>query len=219
MKRFFRACAVFIVVLAVELPGASVVTELRQKAEAGDASAQYELGDRYTSAEGVSQNFVEAAKWFRLAAEQGHARAQHRLGILYADGDLLRVGKDAVEAAKWFRRAADQGIDEAQYNLGAMYARGEGVPKDPDEAVKWYRRAAEGRNSFLQALVGETLAKGEGVPKDVVEGHAWLNVAGASGIIGAKKTLAEVERGMTREQIAAASKLARELFEKYGPKE
>ena len=35
---------------------------------------------------GVPKNDAEAVKWFRLAAEQGLARAQHNLGLMYANG-------------------------------------------------------------------------------------------------------------------------------------
>jgi TPR repeat protein len=50
----------------------------------------------------------EAARLFKLAADQGNADAQTNLGILYANG---RGGlpKDDREAARLFKHAADQG--------------------------------------------------------------------------------------------------------------
>ena len=44
----------------------------------------------YTFGQGVPQNYTEAAKWYRLAAEQGNAQAQYNLGFLYAEGVALR---------------------------------------------------------------------------------------------------------------------------------
>ena len=41
--------------------------------------AQYNLGMLYDTGRGVAQNDQEALKWFRLAAAQGDARAQHSL--------------------------------------------------------------------------------------------------------------------------------------------
>ena len=38
----------------------------------------------YASGEGVPENDTEAVKWYRLAAEQGHAVAQFHLGIKYS---------------------------------------------------------------------------------------------------------------------------------------
>ena len=39
-------------------------------AEQGDADAQYNLGVMYNEGEGVPQDYKEATKWFRLAAEE-----------------------------------------------------------------------------------------------------------------------------------------------------
>lgn len=51
----------------------------RQRAEAGSASAQYELGRRYMIADGVETNLVEARKWLEAATKQGHEGATKRL--------------------------------------------------------------------------------------------------------------------------------------------
>ena len=40
-------------------------------AEQGDAFAQFSLGIMYDNGEGVPQDYAEAVKWYRLAAEQG----------------------------------------------------------------------------------------------------------------------------------------------------
>ena len=77
----------------------------------------------------------------RTKAEQGDKDAQLKLGVMYAEGEI--VSKDIVEAVKWFRKAAEQGDADAQFKLGSVYYAGEGVPKDPVEAVKWLREAAE----------------------------------------------------------------------------
>ncbi|MFP6573488.1 MAG: tetratricopeptide repeat protein, partial [Vicinamibacterales bacterium] len=55
-------------------------------AEAGDAEAQCQLGLRYANGIGVTQNYVEAVRWYRLAAEQGHAGGQNALAGMYAAG-------------------------------------------------------------------------------------------------------------------------------------
>ena len=45
-------------------------------AEQGYASAQFNLGIIYDHEQGVEQDYIEAAKWYRKAAEQGHRDAQ-----------------------------------------------------------------------------------------------------------------------------------------------
>jgi TPR repeat protein len=85
--------------------------ELVKRAEAGDADAQFNLGEAYAKGEGAHVDIVELMKWYRLAADQNHAKAQYMLGVLYAYG--LGVPEDQAEAAKWYRLAAEQGYDEA----------------------------------------------------------------------------------------------------------
>ena len=62
----------------------------------------------YAKGFGVSQDYGEAVKWWRLAAAQGNARAQRNLGIAYENG--RGVAQDHREAAKWFRLADKQKI-------------------------------------------------------------------------------------------------------------
>lgn len=121
------------------------------------AEAQCSLGQTFM----ISQNYKEADKWFRLAAEQDVVLAQLMLGNLCFSlsdynnrGSLFDSGicVDDKEAIKWFRLAAKQDatgalerfwVAEAQYNLGRAYERGRGVSKSRWEAIKWYDRAAK----------------------------------------------------------------------------
>ena len=83
----------------------------------------YEQGQRC-----VPQNYAEAAKWYRKAAEQGDALAQLSLGSLYEQGQ--GVPQNYAEAAKWYRKAAEQGDALAQLSLGSLYEQGQGVPAE-----------------------------------------------------------------------------------------
>ena len=54
-------------------------------------------------------------KWYRLAAEQGDANGQFKLGLMYDKG--CDVDQDYMEAARWYRLAAEQGHGEAQHSM------------------------------------------------------------------------------------------------------
>ena len=69
-------------------------------------------GVMYDFGEGVPENDAEAVKWYRKAADQGHAQAQSNLGVMYVKGE--GVPENDAEAFKWYRKAADQG---KQYNV------------------------------------------------------------------------------------------------------
>ena len=95
--------------------------------EPESAEEQYERGNAYFYGNGVEKNCYEAVKWWRRAAEQGHADAQYRLGFYgYAEG--IGAEKDDAAAAMWYQKAAEQGHAEAQCSLGFMYCRRPGFP-------------------------------------------------------------------------------------------
>ena len=60
----------------------------------------------YRDGDGVPQNDAEAMRFFRLAADQGHARAQGNLGVMYGTGD--GVPQDYLQAHMWFDLAASR---------------------------------------------------------------------------------------------------------------
>ena len=87
------------------------LTTTQQRAEQGDAEAQYNLGVRYHFGEGVAQDDQQAVAWFRKAAEQGHANAQLKLGVSYAQGE--GVTQDYQQAYAWLSVAAANGYSGA----------------------------------------------------------------------------------------------------------
>ena len=103
----------------------------------GLLQAQFNLALIYDQGLGVTQDYTEALKWYRMAAAQGYAEAQHNLGNMYRQGQ--GVTQDDAEAAHWYRKAAGQGIVEAQNSLGSMHQGGRGVDQ-PDVEPAGRRR-------------------------------------------------------------------------------
>jgi TPR repeat protein len=79
---------------------------------------QYALGRTYHTGLGVTQDYTEAVKWYRKAAEQGFALAENNLGWMYLKG--LGVPQDREKAILWFTRAAKQGNESAKRELGKL---------------------------------------------------------------------------------------------------
>ncbi|TCJ87307.1 tetratricopeptide repeat protein [Cocleimonas flava] len=71
------------------------------------ATRQFEIGLRYEHGTGIEKNLKQAVKWYRRAAEQGHAKAQFNLASMYESGE--GVEKDLKLALKWYKKAAEQG--------------------------------------------------------------------------------------------------------------
>jgi hypothetical protein len=72
-------------------------------AVAGDPRAQSFLGFMYANGQGVPQNYMVAAGWYRCASDQGFANAQFMLGLLYDRGQ--GVPQDYVMAYVWLNLA------------------------------------------------------------------------------------------------------------------
>ena len=53
-----------------------------EAADDGDTEAQCNIGFCYRRGLGVKKDSCKAVEWYRMAAEQGHARAQNNLGYL-----------------------------------------------------------------------------------------------------------------------------------------
>jgi len=200
-----------------------LISEIRMKAQGGDAQSQFQLGKEFFGGGLVLRDQVEAAKWFRAAAEQNHALAQSQLGFQYMHGE--GVAKDNVEGAKWFHKAADQHEVTAQYTLGLCYDSGIGVHQDDVEAAKWYRRAAEQLLPFASTSVsqarcalGYLYSKGDGVAKDEVEAAKWYRAAADLDLDMAQHNLAccyQQGQGVARDEVEAAKWFRKAAAQNY----
>jgi len=64
----------------VRLNGAD--RSLLEKAQAGDMSAQVDVGNMYADGNGVTKDSAEAVKWYQKAADRGFAPAEYDLGLI-----------------------------------------------------------------------------------------------------------------------------------------
>ena len=87
-----------------------------------------------------------------------------------------------------------------------MYSDGRGVPKNLVEGARWYRLSAEQGDADAQYTLGTMFADGEGVLKDRVSAHMWYKIAGVNSNEHAQNDLVSIEKHMTKEQIAEATR-------------
>ena len=194
--------------------GSDTLHSVMVAAKRGDTDAQFSLGKLYEGrADAIvaaspggdgncKEEDAEAVKWYRKAAEQGHAEAQYALGSCYqrsiVDVPLQRLGNvmsnfftgnplslerniNNVMAVRWYRKAAQQMHVRARYELGKMYECGNGVTQDFAEAAKWYLKAAMAGNSDAQFDVGNLFDLGRGVPRDHTEAFKWFSKSAEQG--------------------------------------
>jgi hypothetical protein len=79
---------------------AMTLEQYGELAVGGDPEIQYRLAQIYEEGrEGARLDYIAAAKWYRLSADQGHTEAQWSLSLLLEYGK--GVQKDIFEAYKW----------------------------------------------------------------------------------------------------------------------
>ncbi len=164
--------------------------DLHAWADRGDADAQFELGLRMITGEGVRKNLEEGVKFVGQAAKQKHLRAQHVLGTLYEDG--VGVKQDLAKAAEWYRSSAELGFALSQHSLGALYEEGKGVQKDTAKAAEWFKKAADQGNAASQTAYASKLERGDGIAKSPAKAALWYLKAAQQDFVPAMTRLANL---------------------------
>lgn len=194
------ACRVFVgcCVLALATAGASAedsMDELMKRVEAGDAAAQFEIGERYLQGKGVDQSPTEAADWYRKSAKQGDARAMGRLGgllVLFGEsGPVLSEGID------WLNKAIEKGDVDAMVALSKVYFSGKHPtsPQPDFPRILELLNAADAKGSAeAPVLLGGMYAEGRGVDKDYDKARALFERGVEAGSEEAVLALASVFR-------------------------
>jgi len=156
MKKFFLLFCMSIICFTL---GAQTADELYQEGKA--------LYD--------AKSYKEAFPKLKAAAEQGHKKAQYRMGRCYDKGNGVR--EDDEQAFAWYSKAAAQGHAKSQYQLGKSYKNGEGVDKDYNKAFYYYSLAAKQGNGDAQLALGKCYLKGRGTAADQAKALEWFQKA------------------------------------------
>ncbi len=135
-------------VVACATNQAETKSELKQRAQAGDIDAQYQLGKRYAHA--AFPQDTEAVYWLCKAAKDGHVPAQLELAGLYEgkakSGNTGTSGKNRLStrgsAYFWYTAAASQGSEQAFVSREHLEAS-----MDADEVLEAKRRATRWKQS------------------------------------------------------------------------
>lgn len=104
-------------------------------ARAGDSEAMYRLGESHFLK--GREGYHAAMVWYKKAALNGHAFAQHALGWLHEDNGNID------SAIVWYEHAAENGHVRAMGDLAHLYEE-----KAKDKAISWYEKAAERGRTF-----------------------------------------------------------------------
>ncbi len=123
-----------------------VVAKLEHLARDGDGEAQVAMALLSQSAYCFPQDQAAARVWMQRAAEGGHVKAQHRLGVAHLVGSdqlpvtmRLDVPQDTALGLRWLNMAAEAGNFDSRWVLAQSYEKGRpNLQKDEKLAYLWY---------------------------------------------------------------------------------
>ncbi|MBV9623117.1 MAG: sel1 repeat family protein [Acidobacteria bacterium] len=111
--------------------------ELRKLAISGDVTAEYWLGSRYATGEGVKQDYREAMRWFLRSAEQGETRAQAKVAAWFWAG---RGAPQDYSKAYFWGLVAQAGGDETGRTIvlnSVPYLNRAQITAEQEQADRW----------------------------------------------------------------------------------
>lgn len=158
---------------------AAAIKEWRPAAIAGDADAQFNMGQAYKLGRGVEADPKIAEDWYRRAALQGHIQAEDNFGlILFQNGNRQK-------ALPYLEKSVARGEPRAQYLLGTALFNGDMVPKDWVRAYALMTRAsasglAPASASLAQMdkyIPADQRQKGTALARELEATAAWQVVA------------------------------------------
>jgi hypothetical protein len=148
---------------AADLRKADVTQQrIYQAANNGESpSAMYALGVMCDE----QSDQAEAFRWYKLAAEHGHAESMNRVGDMYAQA--RGVPQDYVAAAAWYHRAADHGSLVAASNLATLYFYGRGVPQSYSKSARLLKSGVLRGNAQAENKLGAMYESGIAVTRNL----------------------------------------------------
>lgn len=153
------------------------------KALFGDKEAQFKTGRYLTTGETGTQNQKKAIRWFRRAAEKGHAEASLALARIFFLGK--GVEKDEAEGARWTKVAADAGSMRAIGLMGILHMGGIGVEQDFGKARAWLTKSDDPMAIELALVLQNLDAATQSLPPLEKKLEMEMNYASAKKDIGA----------------------------------
>jgi uncharacterized protein len=108
------------------------------------------------------ERYKEAAKWYKLAAEQGNSIAQADLGDAYYEGK--GVPQNYKEAVKWWEKSGMR-----NYSLGKAYRDGKGVSQNHVMAHMYFNVGASDGSYFVNYEKARSNLEKEMTPLQIEE--------------------------------------------------
>lgn len=154
------------------------IDELKQKASAGDISAQLDLGYMYLyGLNGTDIDYKQSLEYYEAAAAKNSSVALNNLGSMYFNG--IGVDVNFAKAISFFEKAAKLGSDDAAVNLAIIYLGSDTKTKKLADLEKAFELLlqAEKNNNIAKYLLGYSYSVGFLTKKDLEKAFTLIKAA------------------------------------------
>jgi len=165
------------------MDASNFLTNIIERGETNDAKAQSELGHRYF----YENDYEQAIKWLKMAAEQNDADAQWLLGGCYCHE--YGIKEDHEQAEQLFIKSAEKGNVSALDCLGCFYS---GKKLNLNKAFEYYSRAAMQGHVNSQYQLGKFYCHGVFVKEDKTQAIEWFKKSAEQGNADAQFCLGQL---------------------------
>ncbi|MEJ0094936.1 MAG: tetratricopeptide repeat protein [Methylocella sp.] len=165
---------------------ATALSEAMKRIDANpsDGPAMTLMGELYSQGLDVRRDPTEAARWYKLASDNGERQATFALAMAKLKGD--GVPEDRAGATALFEKAAAQGHPGALYNLGVLAIANNGIVSNFAKAAKDFEQAANLGDSDGAYALGLLYRNGSGVEKSDERAAEWIGLAAKENNVAAE---------------------------------
>ncbi len=186
----------------------------RLQANPKDGAAMALVGELYAQGLAVKPDPAEAARWDKLASEQGNREATfaYAMALLQGKG----VPKDREAARVLLEHAAEQGHAGALYNLGVIALEGDGRTRDFGLAAAYFQKAADAGDVDALFALATLTQGGRGVAQDLDRAATLMKQAADEKHVGAEVEFAIMAfngKGTGKDEAEAARYFEKAAFE------
>lgn len=187
-------------------------SELRQKAETGDAEAMAMLSSIISNTHKETE-CKEALELAQKSADMNCPRGKTILGYFYGIGYC--VPQNQQKAFDLYKEAADENDPLAQYNMGICHLKGFAVKKDTIKGLKFLEKSAmQGAPLAQKGLAFLYYYGGNTIKRDVSKSIEWLTLASDQGEPAAQYELSMIYYNGESGEITPDYNKAKELCRK-----
>ena len=98
-----------------------------------------------TNKKGIKSSSKEAAKYFKMACDEGNQYAIIRYALMLIEGEGCEINKE--EGIKYLKELCNKGISEAINLYASMLITGDKIPKNEEEGVRYLKIGIDNGNT------------------------------------------------------------------------